>query len=53
MAQFSKDYFDNIKPFERAASKNGVSYTISEINENDLHRIADAHFNDLVKTPQG
>lgn len=53
MAQFSKDYFDNIKPFERSASKNGISYTVSEINENDLHRIADAHFNDLVKTPQG
>ena len=53
MAVFSKDYFDNIKPFTRSASKNGVSYTKSEITEQDLHNIADAHFNDLVHTPQG
>ena len=53
MAAFSKDYFDNIKPFTRAASKNGISYTKSEITEQDLHNIADAHFNDLVNTPQG
>jgi hypothetical protein len=53
MAQFSKDYFDNLKPFTRSASKNGVSYTKSEITEQDLHNIADAHFNDLVNTPQG
>lgn len=53
MALFSKDYFDNLKPFTRSASKNGVSYTKSEITEGDLHNIADAHFNDLVNTPQG
>lgn len=53
MAEFSKDYFDNIKPFERSMSKNGISYKVSEINENDLHNIADAHFNDLVNTAQG
>jgi hypothetical protein len=53
MAAFSKDYFDNLKPFTRSASKNGVSYTKSEITEGDLHNIADAHFNDLVNTPQG
>ena len=51
MALFSKDYFDNLKPFTRSASKNGVSYTKSEITEGDLHNIADAHFNDLVNTP--
>ena len=53
MAAFSKDYFDNLKPFTRSASKNGVSYTKSEITEADLHNIADEHFNDLVNTPQG
>lgn len=53
MAKFSKDYFDNISPILRSASKNGISYTIKEINEGDLHNIADRHFNDLVNTPQG
>ena len=53
MAAFTKDYFDNIKPFSRSAFKNGVNYTTKEINEQDLHNIADAHFNDLVNTPQG
>lgn len=53
MSDFSKSYFDNIQPFQRSATKNGVPYSISEINMDDLHRIADAHFNDLVQTPQG
>ena len=53
MAKFSKDYFDNISPIVRSASKNGISYTIKEITEKDLHNIADQHFNDLVNTPQG
>lgn len=53
MADFSKSFFDNIQPFQRSATKNDVRYTISSIDMNDLHRIADAHFNDLVSTPQG
>lgn len=53
MADFSKSFFDNIAPFERSRTKNGVSYTISEINPQDLYRIAEAHYNDLVNTPQG
>lgn len=53
MADFSKAYFDNIQPFQRSATKNGIRYTISEIGMPDLHRIADQHFNDLVQTPQG
>lgn len=53
IADFSKSYFDNIKPITRSASKNGISYTKSEITKDDLHNIADAHFNDLVNTPQG
>lgn len=53
MADFTKPYFDNIQPFERAASKNGISYSISEISPQDLYNIAEAHYNDLVSTPQG
>lgn len=53
MAAFSKDYFDNIKPISRSMSKNGVNYTKREITEQDLHNIANSHFNDLVTTPQG
>lgn len=53
MADFSKAYFDNISPMQRSATKNGISYTISEITEPMLQDIADRHFNDLVQTPQG
>lgn len=53
MADFSKAYFDNISPIQRSATKNGVTYTISEITESMLQDIADRHFNDLVQTPQG
>lgn len=53
MADFSKAYFDNISPIQRSATKNGISYSISEITEPMLQDIADRHFNDLVNTPQG
>lgn len=53
MADFTKSFFDNIAPFERAATKNGISYSISEISPQDLYNIAEAHYNDLVSTPQG
>ena len=53
MSDFSKAYFDGIKPIERHAVKDGVQYTISEITPERLHQIADDHFNDLVNTPQG
>ena len=53
MADFSKSYFDNISPIQRHATKNGVTYTISEITEPMLQDIANRHFNDLVNTPQG
>lgn len=53
MADFSKSYFDNISPIQRSATKNGISYTVSEITEPMLYDIADRHFNDLVSTPQG
>lgn len=53
MADFSKSYFEGIKPITRSASRNGINYTKSEITEDDLRNIANAHFNDLVNTPQG
>lgn len=53
MATFGNPYFEGMKPNVHSASKNGISYTIEEINENDLKAIADAHFNELVSTPQG
>lgn len=53
MADFTKSFFDNIAPFERAATKNGISYSISEISPQDLYNIAEAHYNNLVSTPQG
>ena len=53
MAEFSKAYFDNISPIQRQATKNGISYTVSEITEPMLYDIANRHFNDLVNTPQG
>lgn len=53
MSDFSKSYFDNISPVQRQATKNGVTYTISEITEPMLQDIANRHFNDLVNTPQG
>lgn len=53
MSDFSKAYFEGIKPIERHATKDGIQYTISEITPERLHQIADDHFNDLVNTPQG
>lgn len=53
MSDFSKAYFEGIKPTERHAVKDGIQYTISEITPERLHQIADDHFNDLVNTPQG
>lgn len=53
MADFTKAYFDNISPIQRQATKNGISYTVSEVTEDMLKDIADRHFNDLVNTAQG
>ena len=53
MSEFTKAYFDNIAPFERSATKNGISYSVSSITPQDLYNIAEAHYNDLVNTPQG
>lgn len=53
MATFGNPYFEGMKPNVHAASKNGVSYSIEKIDEDDLRAIADAHYNELVSTPQG
>jgi hypothetical protein len=53
MADFSKAYFDNISPVQRRETKDGITYTVSEITEPMLQDIANRHFNDLVNTPQG
>ena len=53
MADFSKSYFDGIQPNTSVQTKNGVSYTSKDVTIEDLRRIADDSFNDLVKTQQG
>lgn len=53
MATFGNPYFEGMKPNVRRESKNGIEYSVEEITENDLRGIADAHFNELVSTPQG
>ncbi len=53
MATFGNPYFEGMKPNVRRESKNGVEYSVEKIDENDLRTIADAHFNELVSTPQG
>lgn len=53
MATFGNPYFEGMKPNVRRKSKNGIEYSVEKIDENDLRAIADAHFNELVSTPQG
>ena len=53
MATFGNPYFEGMKPNVHAASKNGIEYSIEKIDMNDLLGIANAHFNELVSTPQG
>lgn len=50
---FTEPFFKDIKPTIRKESKNGVSYTVSEISVDDLRRVAESKFNDLVNTQQG
>jgi len=42
-----------MKPNVHRESKNGIDYSIESITEQDLKNVADAHFNELVNTPQG
>lgn len=53
MATFGNPYFEGLKPNIHSKSKNGISYTEESITADDLKRIADSKFNELVTTPQG
>lgn len=53
MATFGNPYFEGMKPNIHRESKNGIDYSVESITEEDLNNIADAHFNELVSTPQG
>lgn len=53
MATFGNPYYEGMKPNVHSASKNGVSYSIEAITEDDLKGIANSHFNELVSTAQG
>jgi hypothetical protein len=52
-ALFSKSYFDKLVPSTTIKTKNGIQYTSTDITLEDLHRIADDAFDDLIKTGQG
>ena len=53
VATFGNPYFEGMKPNVHRESKNGIDYSIESITEQDLKNVADAHFNELVSTPQG
>lgn len=53
MSTFGNPYFEGMKPSVRSEVKDGVNYSIEEITYDDLRRVADAHHNELVNTPQG
>lgn len=50
----SNRYFDNLQPTDlNQTTRNGVRYNVQGISYDTLYNIADARFNDLVRTPQG
>lgn len=53
VATFSNPYFEGMKPNVHKESKNGIEYAVEQITDDDLRAIADAHYNELVNTPQG
>lgn len=53
VATFGNPYFEGMKPNVHRESRNGIDYSIESITEQDLKNVADAHFNELVNTPQG
>ena len=53
MATFGNPYFEGMKPNVHKASKNGISYSIESITPEDLEKIANDHYNELVSTAQG
>ncbi len=53
MATFGNPYYEGMKPNVHKASKNGISYSIESITPEDLEKIANDHYNELVSTAQG
>lgn len=53
VAEFGNPYFEGMKPNVHRESKNGIEYSVEAITMDDLRKIADSRFNDLVNTPQG
>ena len=53
LASFSEPYFKGLKPNIKNESKNGISYSIESITEDDLRKVADSKYNDLINTQQG
>lgn len=52
--QLSNPYFDNLKPGSLGVQwKDGVKYQVIGNNMDDLYAVANAHYNDLINTPQG
>lgn len=52
--QLSNPYFDNLKPGSLGVQwKDGVKYQVTGNNMDDLYAVANAHYNDLINTPQG
>jgi len=52
--ELSNQYFDNMRPGALGQiTRNGVKYNLTGNNYSDLKAIADAHYNDLINTPQG
>lgn len=52
--ELSDPYFNNLKPSDLGfVTRNGVRYNRTGISYDTLYNIADARFNDLVRTPQG
>lgn len=52
--ELSDAYFNNLKPTDLGqVTRNGVRYNRTGISYDTLYGIADARFNDLVRTPQG
>lgn len=53
LATFSEPYFKGLKPTVVNKSKNGISYSEESITEDDIRKIANAKYNDLINTQQG
>ena len=52
--ELSNQYFDNMRPGSLGQiRRNNVLYDITGNNYKDLQDIANAHYNDLINTPQG